>query len=135
MFQEVNSLLFISFNLKPYLKELSTDVGNIQSKLAYFSLYLSNINTFLTYLYFTGGGGYTFYYKKYSKEDLFMWWSMHKNFILLHIRSVNFRVKFVEISDHVSKLIFYYIENLILLHYESLTDFDPKKCSKMKFSM
>ena len=58
MFQEVNSLLFISFNLKPYLKELSTDVGNIQSKHAYFSLYLSNINTFLTYLFFTGGGVY-----------------------------------------------------------------------------
>ena len=56
---------------------------------------------------------------------------MHKNFILLYIRSVNFRVKFVEISDHVLKLLFDYIENFILLHYESLTDFDPKKCGKI----
>ena len=78
-------------------------------------------------------GAYTSYYKKYSKEDLFMWWPMHENFILLHIRSMNFRVEFVEISHHVLKLQFYYIENFILLHYESLTDFDLKKCSKMKF--
>ena len=47
---------------------------------------------------------------------------MQKTFILLHIRAMNFRSKFVEISDHVSKLIFYYIENFILLHYESLTE-------------
>ena len=32
---------------------------------------------------------------------------MQKTFILLHIREMNFRSKFVEISDHVSKLIFY----------------------------
>ena len=44
---------------------------------------------------------------------------------------MNFRSKFVEISDHVSKPKFYYIENQILLHYESLADFDPKKCSKI----
>ena len=56
---------------------------------------------------------------------------MHGNLISLHIRSVNFRVKFVEISDHVLKLQFYYIENLILLHYESLADFDPKKCGQI----
>ena len=42
---------------------------------------------------------------------------MQKTFILLHIRAMNFRSKFVEISDHVSKLIFYYIENSILLHF------------------
>ena len=64
-----------------------------------------------------------------------MRWPMQKTFILLQIREMNFRSKFVGISDHVSKLIFYYIENLILLHYESLTDFDPKKCGKIKFSM
>ena len=40
---------------------------------------------------------------------------------------MNFRPKFVEISDHVSKPTLYYIENQILLHYESLPDFDPKK--------
>ena len=48
---------------------------------------------------------------------------------------MNFRSKFVEISDHVSKLKFYHIENSILPHYESLTDFDPKKCGKIEFSM
>ena len=76
-------------------------------------------------------GGYTFYYKKYLKENLFMWSHMQKTFILLHIRAMNIRSKFVEMSDHVSKLIFYYIENYILLHYESLTDFVPKKCGKI----
>ena len=45
---------------------------------------------------------------------------------------MNIRSKFVEMSDHVSKLIFYYIENYILLHYESLTDFVPKKCSSCR---
>ena len=44
---------------------------------------------------------------------------------------MNFRSKFVEISDHVSKPKFYHIENLILPHYESLADFDPKKCGKI----
>ena len=56
---------------------------------------------------------------------------MYKNLILLHIRSVNFWVQFVEISDHVLKFQFYSIENLILLHYESLADFDPKKCGQI----
>ena len=46
-----------------------------------------------------------------------------------------FRSKFIEISDHVSKPKLYYIENQILLHYESLPDFDPKKCGKIWFSM
>ena len=58
-----------------------------------------------------------------------------KTQILLHIRSMNFRSKFVEISDHVSKPKFYHIENLILPHYESLPGFDPKKCGKIWFSM
>ena len=44
---------------------------------------------------------------------------MQKTSILLHIQAMNFRSKFVEISDHVSKLKFYYIENSILLHYDS----------------
>ena len=56
-------------------------------------------------------GGSKFYYKKYLKEDLFIWWPMQKIQILLHIRLMNFRPKFVEISDHVSKPKFYYIEN------------------------
>ena len=60
---------------------------------------------------------------------------MHENFILLHIQSMNFRVEFVESSHHVLKLQFYYIENFILLQYESLIDFDPNKCGKIKFSM
>ena len=64
---------------------------------------------------FQNTGGYTFYYKKYLKENLFMWSHMQKTFILLHIRAMNFRSKFVEIGDHVSKLKFYYIENSILL--------------------
>ena len=57
-----------------------------------------------------------------------MWSPMQKTLFLPHIRAMNFRSKFVEFSDHVSKLKFYHIENLILPHYESLTDFDPKKC-------
>ena len=60
---------------------------------------------------------------------------MQETQIILHIRSIYFRSKFIEISDHVSKPKLYYIENQILLHYESLPDFDPKKCSKIRFSM
>ena len=60
-----------------------------------------------------------------------MCWPMQKTIILLHIGAMNFRSKFVEISDHVSELKFYSIENSILLHYKSLTDFDPKKCCKI----
>ena len=71
-------------------------------------------------------GGYTFYYKKFSKEDLFMWLSMHENFILPHIRSVNFRVKFFEISDHMLKLQFYHI----MSHWLTLI---RKNVVKLKF--
>ena len=77
--------------------------------------------------------GTNFTTKKYSKENLFMWRPMHKILILPHIRSVNFRVIFFEISDHVLKLQFYNIENWILPHYESLTDFDPKNVVKWSF--
>ena len=38
-----------------------------------------------------------------------MCWPMQKTIILLHIGAMNFRSKFVEISDHVSELKFYYI--------------------------
>ena len=48
---------------------------------------------------------------------------------------MNFRSKFIEISDHVTKPKLYYIENQIILHNESLLDFDPKMCSKIWFSM
>ena len=60
-----------------------------------------------------------------------MLWPMQETQFLPHIRSMNFRPKFVEISDHVSKPKFYHIENQILPHYESLADFDPKKCGKI----
>ena len=39
---------------------------------------------------------------------------------------MNFRSKLVQISDHMSKLNFYHIENQNLPHYESLADFDFK---------
>ena len=60
---------------------------------------------------------------------------MQETQIILHIRAMYFRSKLVEISDHVSKPKLYYIENQIILHDESLPDFDPKKCSKIWFSM
>ena len=41
----------------------------------------------------------------------------------------------VQIRDHVSKLKFYHIKKSILPHFESLTDFDSKKCGKTEFSM
>ena len=52
---------------------------------------------------------------------------MQETQIILHIRSMYFRSKFIEISVHVSKPKLYYIENQIILQYESLPDFDPKK--------
>ena len=67
--------------------------------------------------------------KKYLKENLFIWSSLQKSFILiksfiffksfilLHIRAINVRSKFVEISDHLSELKFYHIENSILPHF------------------
>ena len=54
-------------------------------------------------------GWYTFYHIKYSKENLFMWSPKQKTLILPHIRAMNFRSQFVEISDHMSKLKFYHI--------------------------
>ena len=103
--------------------------------IKYDSLYESSIMKFLVIhnndVFYCITGWYKFYHIKYSKENLFMWSPMQKTFILLHIRAMNIRSKFVEMSDHVSKLIFYYIENFILPHYESLTDFDPKKCGKI----
>ena len=60
---------------------------------------------------------------------------MQETQIILHIRSMYFRSIFIEINDHVSKPKLYYIENQIILHYASLPDFDPKKCSQIWFSM
>ena len=60
---------------------------------------------------------------------------MQETEILLHIRSMNFRSKFIEFSDHVTKPKFYRNEYQILLHYELLPDFYLKKCSKIWFSM
>ena len=58
---------------------------------------------------------------------------MQETHILPHIRVMNFRSKFVKISDHVSKPKFYHIEDQILPHYESLVDFSPKSVVKFSF--
>ena len=46
---------------------------------------------------------------------------MQETQIILHIRSMYFRSKFIGISDHVSNPKLYYIENQIFIHYESYT--------------
>ena len=69
--------------------------------------------------------GTNFTTKKYSKENLFMWRPMHKILILPHIRSVNFRVIFFEISDHVLKLQFYCIEKMDEFSSNKTYGFDP----------
>ena len=72
-------------------------------------LHFSKYYIELYYIVYTGW--YIFYHKKHSEENLFMWSPMQKTLILPHIRAMNFRSKFVEISDHVSKLKLYHIEN------------------------
>ena len=44
---------------------------------------------------------------------------MQETQIILHIRSIYFRSKFIEISDHVSKPKLYYIENQVLLIWQA----------------
>ena len=78
-------------------------------------------------------GGSKFYHKKYVKEDWFMWWPMQKTQILPHIRSMNFRSKFIEISDHVSKPKFYYIENQILPQFFGSKSNNDSFCGKFSF--
>ena len=56
---------------------------------------------------------------------------MQKTFILLHIRAMNFRSKFVEISDHVSKPKFYYIENQILPQFFGSKSNNDSFCGKI----
>ena len=91
----------------------------------------SSDNSFSKYLTSPITGGSKFYHKKYVKEDWFMWWPMQKTQILPHIRSMNFRSKFIEISDRVSKPKFYYIENQILPKFFGSKSNNDSFCGKI----
>ena len=59
------------------------------------------------------------------------WDDMHEILILLHIRAMNFRAKFLEISDHMSELKFYCIETQILLYFSDQSLSMTSLCSKI----
>ena len=76
-------------------------------------------------------GGVQILPQKVCERELIHVMAMQKTQILPHIRSMNFRPKFVEISDHVSKPKFYYIENQILPQFFGSKSNNDSFCGKI----